>query len=161
MRQARTPCRAHAHSLSRRPFPVQFPALVEERAGDPDKQQDERVSDDAWKEPEENGQERQQHAHYHCDACFDRFDHTPVGERSTNDIGTADRSGSGTPGASAAASQHRTLMTWLIRRAHFSPVVENNLRGVVEVCEEHRFHRLRERFVFDNNIDLAVIAICF
>lgn len=36
---------------------VQFPALVEQRAGDPGKQQDERVSDDAWKETEENGQE--------------------------------------------------------------------------------------------------------
>lgn len=46
-------CRAKVNWISLPPIPAQLPALVEQCAGDPAKQQDDRIGDDSWKEAEE------------------------------------------------------------------------------------------------------------
>ena len=63
---------------------MKFPTLIEKRTGKPNQQQDDWISDHAWKEPEENRQECQHYADSYSDACFDGFDHTPIRKRGTN-----------------------------------------------------------------------------
>src|SRR5207245_10967780 len=122
-------------------------ASIDQGSGDPDSDRRDWMSDQSRKHGAQRADDHESDRDGEHDPGLDGLERPLIGDRRADRVADAKQASGGPPGASSASRGRRILLAG--ESPDHGSLVQNDLGGVRQILDVHRFHQASERVVLD------------